>query len=688
MKCLIPEISWHNRDPVLSVDIQPKPLEGDNKIRLASGGYDSHVLIWYIADNDEGLPQLELASDLTRHLKPVNCVRWSPSGQYLASGDDDSAIFIWKLKGENEPSLFDDSSEQNKEIWNVFKTLRGHLDDVLDMSWSLDSAFLISGEIGCTAIVWDVMKGKSKFHLNDHKNFVQGVTWDPKDKSVATIASDRMLRTFDPKTGKVQRRINKATYPVSETSPLYNKKIRLFHDDTLATFYRRLCYSPDGNLLIVPSGCTDIITSSNETAAQTEVKDEITDETAVNESKDEIAEKTDKLEKPEKLDKPSKLQNTTYIFTRYSKEPAVVIPSADHFTIAVRCCPVIFKLRPHNENTAPMIDLPYRMVFAVASKTSVYLYDTQQKMPFGSISNIHYSRLTDVTWSSDGKIMIASSFDGFCTLISFEDGELGEIYDQPINLIDVDEKENQPKKKRTSNDGKNKSPPKEQKATGTPTSKPMASLTTDCNEQLVMVAKPKIEIPETIIASVDTFESPELKEKPATPIAIRRAPRTNPSTPSSSSATPNSAKKPNLIEVRRQPRNILPSPVVVAKTANDQDEALDAWPIPIDSVKTVEVAAIASKANPQKMDDEPIVIEDEDENMRLVYEGDSELTLLKSEPTGDTKATGNNTFGDALKSESSSNELNGTPDRKNPKTPRRVQLRTISTPKSKSKKKL
>lgn len=47
MKCTIPEISWHNRDPVLSVDIQPKPLEGDNKniIRLASGGSDAHVLV-------------------------------------------------------------------------------------------------------------------------------------------------------------------------------------------------------------------------------------------------------------------------------------------------------------------------------------------------------------------------------------------------------------------------------------------------------------------------------------------------------------------------------------------------------------------------------------------------------------------------------------------------------------------
>lgn len=427
---------------------------------------------------------------------------------------------------------------------------------------------------------------------------------------------------------------------------------------------------------IVPSGCTDIITSSNETSAQNEVKEKSADETTEN---DEIAEKSDK---PEKSEKPSKVQNITYIFTRYSKQPAVVIPSADHFTTAVRCCPTIFKLRPHDEKCPPMIDLPYRMVFAVASKSSVYLYDTQQKMPFGSISNIHYSRLTDVTWSSDGKILIASSFDGFCTLISFEDGELGEIYDEQINLVDADEKENQSKKKRTSNESKNKSPPKEQKVVRAPTPKSVTPLKTE----EVMATKPKIEIPETIIASAETFESPELKEKPATPIAIRRAPRNNPSTPSSNSKTPkvsetNSSKKPKLIETRRHPRNILPN--VVEKTAADQDEALDAWPIPIDSVKNAEVSLVETKTISVKTkNDEPIVIEDATENMRLVYEGDSEMTLLKTE-TNDKKATELNSFGDALKSEPSTSEANSTPD--NPKTPRRVPFRTISTPKSKKK---
>lgn len=48
MKCIIPEISWHNRDPVLSVDIQPRRTKDDQKrgvYRLASGGTDSHVLV-------------------------------------------------------------------------------------------------------------------------------------------------------------------------------------------------------------------------------------------------------------------------------------------------------------------------------------------------------------------------------------------------------------------------------------------------------------------------------------------------------------------------------------------------------------------------------------------------------------------------------------------------------------------
>lgn len=42
MKCQIPEISWHNRDPVLSVDFQPN--KQDDFVRLASGGSGNKLI--------------------------------------------------------------------------------------------------------------------------------------------------------------------------------------------------------------------------------------------------------------------------------------------------------------------------------------------------------------------------------------------------------------------------------------------------------------------------------------------------------------------------------------------------------------------------------------------------------------------------------------------------------------------
>lgn len=34
--------------------------------------------------------------------------------------------------------------------------------------------------------------------------------------------------------------------------------VRMYHDDTMKSFFRRMCYSPDGNLLFTPAGCIDI----------------------------------------------------------------------------------------------------------------------------------------------------------------------------------------------------------------------------------------------------------------------------------------------------------------------------------------------------------------------------------------------------------------------------------------------
>ncbi|KAG6461260.1 hypothetical protein O3G_MSEX012514 [Manduca sexta] len=396
MKFAIPEISWHNRDPVLSVDFQPK-AESSEPLRLATGGTDSHVLIWYLSTTESGSVNLEVAADLARHQKAVNVVRWSPDGQYLASGDDESIIFIWKQKTEEVAPAPEQIEEQYKETWVIHKTLRGHMEDVLDLTWSLDCKHLASGSVDNKLLMWDVGRGRYNSILTDHKGFVQGVSWDPRGQYIASASTDRIFRTFDINTKKVTSRSSKACLPFPKDHSLHQVKVRLYHDDTLQTFYRRLQFSPDGLLIAVPAGRVE----------------------------------------PEQGKVDMKPINAVYIYTRYSlKVPACILPCGEP-ALVTRWCPRRFALRAGGPASA--FPLQSRMLLAVGTKRSVLVYDTQQKTPIALISNIHYTRLTDLTWSPDGCTLVASSTDGFCSIITFGKGELGEVLPDEVKAQDAAE---------------------------------------------------------------------------------------------------------------------------------------------------------------------------------------------------------------------------------------------------------
>lgn len=395
MKCTIPEISWHNKEPVLSVDIQQIDQADAKFYRLASGGSDNHVLIWQLKIQENGAAAIELLSDLTRHQRSVNVVRWSPNGQFLASADDDANIIIWTLKLDNNIPSLDGEDETNKESWIVYKVLRGHKEDIYDMCWSPDGAKLLTGSIDNTAIVWDVNKGKNEHIITEHKSFVQGVAWNPTHHPpyMATLSSDRTCRILDTTTLRYQirYRIARSTLPLPQTHPSYcasAESVKLFHDDTFRTYFRRLSFTPDGTLLLVPSGYVEMGAEGEE----------------------------------------RKVLYGTYVFPTMGSfsTPSAILVSPRQCTIAVRCCPLLFELRPDGPD--PYVQLPYRMIFAVATDSDVVLYDTQQIAPFAHLQNIHYTRLTDLTWSPDGRILTAASTDGFCTIVTFDANELGKVY--------------------------------------------------------------------------------------------------------------------------------------------------------------------------------------------------------------------------------------------------------------------
>ncbi|KAH1135218.1 hypothetical protein AAZX31_05G178200 [Glycine max] len=371
------QISWHESKPVLTLDFHPLSAT------LATAGADFDIKFWQIkpAGSPKKLPVVSYLSNLYYHSSAVNVIRFSSSGELLASGADGGDLIIWKLH-----------STDAGQTWKVLKMLRSHHKDILDLQWSTDATYIISGSVDNCCIIWDVNKGTNLQTLDAHAHYVQGVAWDPLGKYVTSLSSDRTCRIYMNKPHKskgiekinyvCQQVISKADQPLLKNSK--ETKFHLFHDETLPSFFRRLAWSPDGSFLLVPAGSYKISTASESV-------------------------------------------NAAYIFSRKDlSRPAIQLPCASKAVVAVRFCPIFFKLR--GTHSAGLFKLPYRIIFAVATLNSLYIYDTESTSPIAVLAGLHYAAITDITWSSDAHYLALSSQDGFCSLVEFENDELGSPY--------------------------------------------------------------------------------------------------------------------------------------------------------------------------------------------------------------------------------------------------------------------
>ncbi|XVF16966.1 hypothetical protein REPUB_Repub10bG0076500 [Reevesia pubescens] len=369
------QINWHDTKPVLTLDFHP--ISG----LLATGGADFDIKLWLINPGlvQNKIPTASYQNSLSYHGSAVNALRFSPSGEQLASGADGGELIIWKLH-----------TTETGQSWKVFKSLPFHRKDVLDLQWSTDGAFLISGSVDNTCIIWDVNKGSVHQMLEGHFHYVQGVAWDPLSKYVASLSSDRTCRIYVNKPQTKTKGVEKLNYicqhtivkaeqqRIDDSKPL---KSHLFHDETLPSFFRRLAWSPDGSFLVVPAGSY-------------------------------------------KMSASSETVNATYVFSRKDlSRPSLQLPGASKPVVAVRFCPLAFNLR--GSNPAGFFKLPHRLVFAVATLNSLYIYDTESAPPIAILAGLHYAAITDIAWSYDARYLALSSQDGYCTLVEFEKDELG-----------------------------------------------------------------------------------------------------------------------------------------------------------------------------------------------------------------------------------------------------------------------
>ena len=164
------------------------------------------------------------------------------------------------------------------------------------------------------------------------------------------------------------------------------------------SFVRRLSWSPDGSICLLVSGITKSQTSNE-------------------------------------------LNFVVWGMSRKDlSHPLFYIPTLDKSSVCVRFCPLLFKKEETNSTTPALLDLPYVMVFAIATIDSVYIYGTDSINPRYAITNIHYQALTDLAWNGDSILAISSS-DGYVSFCYFEKGELGTPL-KPEEIVNDDKLRN------------------------------------------------------------------------------------------------------------------------------------------------------------------------------------------------------------------------------------------------------
>jgi len=188
MQLIKPFWITHSGFPIFSCDINP-----DGR-RFVTGGGDNKVKVWSLKpmlnENDNETPKL--LSVLESHFSPVNCVRWSPNGRYIASGSDDKMILIWEFVSAAPTTVFG-SNETIYEQYRNIGQLRGHSLDISDLCWSPDGTKIASASLDNTIIIWDAQKFEAIKTLREHSNWVKGVAWDPIGRYLASQSPDRSV---------------------------------------------------------------------------------------------------------------------------------------------------------------------------------------------------------------------------------------------------------------------------------------------------------------------------------------------------------------------------------------------------------------------------------------------------------------------------------------------------------------
>ncbi|KAF0981715.1 hypothetical protein FDP41_012372 [Naegleria fowleri] len=445
---------YRRPEPLLTVDFNPRTN------RLVTAGIQTDIKIWELSYSEEDclFKLIATMNPIYDSAKVVNIARWSPCGNYIATGCGRGAVMIWKKKG-----LILSPTESLKNVASSGNNIKGENDDDTDLSF-LESEvkpteeWIIVRKFGSEEgeDVWDLSWSQP---LIDHK------TGKPT-YLLATTSMDRRLRVYQPlesremlfeHVSEIHSSFGGITWdPLGYYLAIQlstAKKVLLFglNQERFSILgpQKSTCGTNSNNNTIA----TAIANESEQAAMMTSPKKKKKNSTTST-----LFEKVGTIKKSAKDNKElfqgdnytmqyrstvlnsvrrlsfspdgsflfttAGLSNSLHMFYRNVwKKPAKCITGLTSTCPIVRFSPILYK--SINEKSV----LPYRMMACASSKDEIIIFDTESNNALFRAQRLFTQPITDCSWSSDGTVLFISSQEGLMAIMRFDKAELGEPYD-------------------------------------------------------------------------------------------------------------------------------------------------------------------------------------------------------------------------------------------------------------------